>query len=201
MHFDFVDIGTCDFDTSLDLVKNNTQTKILLVEPLKYYLDKLPNLPNVIKDDVGISDYDGTVEFYYLPEDIISKYQFKMWTKGCSVIGHRHPSIEILLKDNNLPLDLIEKLQINVITFHTLCEKHDITSIGSLKIDTEGHEKFIIPSILEKIEKGFYIHKIKFEHPYLEKNTLENFLNNFMNNGFKITSHTKLDYILENENN
>ena len=49
-HFDFIDIGTSDFDYT---IPNNNQFGIY-VEPIKYYIDKIPNYPNTIKLQVAI---------------------------------------------------------------------------------------------------------------------------------------------------
>ena len=57
MKFDFVEIGTSDFDTNLD--KRKKGQKILLVEPVKYYLDKLPNGEGIFKNNCAISDKSG----------------------------------------------------------------------------------------------------------------------------------------------
>ncbi len=197
MHFDFVDIGTCDFDTCLDHISDLGSCTILLVEPLKHYLDKLPNHTNIVKENAGISNYNGEVDLYYLPENIIVKNDFGRWTKGCSSIGHKHPSIEILLQENNLPLDLIAVEKIKIITFSDLCEKHSIDSIGSLKIDTEGHEQYILPDVIAMIMKGFRIDKIKFEYPYLDKVLLDKFISELLNCNYRVVDQTRLDFILE----
>ena len=195
MHFDFVDIGTCDFDTSLNFLTEGKNYQILLVEPLEYYLDKLPNHPNVIKDNVAISDKEETSEVFYLPEETIIEYKFRFWTRGCSTIGERHPTIEHMLNELKLPLDLIKTKPVQVITFDSLCKKHNIESIGSLKIDTEGHEKFILPGVLQKIKEGLPITKIKFEHPYItDRLLLAEFVIEFEKLNYFFAEKTKMDY-------
>ena len=46
-HFNFVEIGTSDFDTEIQ--KAGDSDVGLSVEPLKKYLDRLPNKPNCVK--------------------------------------------------------------------------------------------------------------------------------------------------------
>jgi FkbM family methyltransferase len=196
MHYDFVDIGTCDFDTSLDYI--NDASVILLVEPLTYYLDKLPDLPNVVKDNVGVSDRAGVVKIYYLPEYIIEAYNLPHYLSGCSKVGTRHPTTDRVLQEHNLSLDLVQSLDIEVITIDMLYQRHQIDSIGSLKIDTEGHEEYILPSVLEKIKNGFQINQIKFENqqilgnwPYMVQLTYE-----FTCHGYRIQEQTEFDITL-----
>lgn len=199
MHYDFVDIGTCDFDTSIDNINKFNKLNILLVEPLTYYLDKLPNYPNVVKDNVGISDTSGTVKLYYLPESVIQAYNLPKYLAGCSKIGHRHPLTDNVLDKSNLSLELVESADIDIITFDMLCQKHNIGSIGSLKIDTEGHEEYILPNVLEKIKNGFQIDRIKFENQqslgnwkYLIQLTYE-----FTCHGYCVLEQTEFDITLE----
>ena len=68
--YDFIEIGTSNFET---LIQNATNEKGLSVEPLKYYLDCLPDKTNVKKINVAITDEPlcDTVDFYYIPENVI----------------------------------------------------------------------------------------------------------------------------------
>ena len=50
---DFIEIGSCDHDTLLDGASEDV--KGILIEPIKIYLDRLPNYPNVIKFDNQIN--------------------------------------------------------------------------------------------------------------------------------------------------
>ena len=53
-----------------------------------------------------------------------------------------------------------------MISFKTLCDRYNITSIGQLKIDTEGYEHMILPEVYEEITNGLNIQSIIFEyHP------------------------------------
>jgi FkbM family methyltransferase len=198
MHYKYVDIGTSDFDTCLDFVNSNNIENILLVEPIFYYLNKLPTYPNVIKDNVAISNTTGKLKVYFLPEDIISNYNFPQWLRGCNTINTRHPTVDRHLTDNNISLDLVESTDVDVITFDMLCQKHNIESIDSLKIDTEGHEEFILPDVLGKVKQGFLINNIKFENQsYLgNKPFLNNLRNEFIKNGYRLVEQTDQDVVL-----
>jgi FkbM family methyltransferase len=198
MHFNYVDIGTCDFETSLDFT-NDSNNVILLVEPLTYYLDRLPNIHNVIKDNVAISNKSGTAKIYYLPDEIISIHNLPIWLRGCSSVGVKHKSAEQELSKRNLSLDLIQHKNIDVITFSELCTKHNIESIDNLKIDTEGHEQYILPDVLAKVKQGFFINRIKFENQqYLGNQILLNIIRDeFIKLNYVLVEQTDCDVLLE----
>ena len=63
--YDFIEIGTSDFDTEIQ--KNDNKCGVS-IEPIKYYLDKLPNKENCIKLNMGISNYNGKCVVNYLSE-------------------------------------------------------------------------------------------------------------------------------------
>ena len=198
MHFNYVDIGTCDFETSLDFA-NDSNNVILLVEPLTYYLDRLPNVHNVIKDNVAISNKSGTAKIYYLPDEIILIHNLPIWLRGCSSVGVKHKSAEQELSKRNLNLDLIQHKDIDIITFSELCIKHNIESIDNLKIDTEGHEQYILPEVLEKVKQGFLINHIKFENQqHLGNQILLNIIRNeFVKLNYKLVEQTDCDVLLK----
>jgi FkbM family methyltransferase len=198
MHFNYVDIGTCDFETSLNFA-NDSNNVILLVEPLTYYLDRLPNIHNVIKDNVAISNKSGTAKIYYLPDEIISIHNLPTWLRGCSSVGVKHKSAEQELSKRNLSSDLIQHKDIDIITFSELCSKHNIESIDNLKIDTEGHEQYILPDVLAKVKQGFLIKHIKFENQqYLGNQILLNIIRDeFVKLNYKLVEQTDCDVLLE----
>jgi|688.fasta_scaffold212992_4 FkbM family methyltransferase len=198
MHFNYVDIGTCDFETSLDFA-NDSNNVILLVEPLTYYLDRLPNIHNVIKDNVAISNKSGTAKIYYLPDEIISIHNLPTWLRGCSSVGVKHKSAEQELSKRNLSSDLIQHKDIDIITFSELCSKHNIESIDNLKIDTEGHEQYILPDVLAKVKQGLLINHIKFENQqYLGNQILLNIIRDeFVKLNYKLVEQTDCDVLLE----
>ena len=199
MHYDFVDIGTSDFDTSIDKLDQSNLLNILLVEPLTHYLEALPNYPNVIKDNVGISNKHSNVKIFYLPEEVIRLHQLSWWLRGCSSIETKHPAVVTELNRKNLSLDLIKVKNIDVITFDMLCKKHSIDSIGYLKIDTEGHEQYILPDVFEKVKNGFVINNIKFENQeYLgNKKFLDYLRDQFIQIGYELVAQTDADIIIK----
>ena len=87
--YDFIEIGTSDFDTQIELSDENTVG--LTIEPLKFYLDKLPNKSNVKKLQVAISDSDSEIDIYYIPEERIHEYSLPWWVRGSNSVSKPHP--------------------------------------------------------------------------------------------------------------
>jgi FkbM family methyltransferase len=178
MKYDYVDIGSCDFDTAYDVAKSGD--RVLLVEPIKYYLDRIPDRENQVKANVAISSTTGQIPVYYVPDVSIHLFDLPSWTRGCNSVGQRHPTVDRLLEARGLNLNIVNKNIVEVISFKELCDRYDITEIGKLKIDTEGHEQYILPSVLEMIWEGMRIEEIKFENqealgnkPFLDELTIE----------------------------
>ena len=176
MFFDFIEIGTSDFDTLIQLVDNGSstygssiygsETRGLSIEPIKHYLDKLPNPKNCYKENVAISNKSGTVDIYYVPEETIKKHNLPQWVTGCSCVNNYHPSVVNYFNENNLDYkDYIIKDTVEVCDLHTILHKYNVSGIYLLKVDTEGHDPIILNHFLDNIGTNRHLlpHKIVFE--------------------------------------
>jgi hypothetical protein len=199
MRFDFVDIGTCDFNTSASEVLKDDRAKVLLIEPLKFYLDRLPVHDNILKSNVAIGNQRGVASVFYLEEQTILEYGLPDWLKGCSTLGRPHWLAIDNLNQKGLSHDLIKQQQINIVTFKDLCEVFDIQSIGKLTIDTEGHDHLILPDVYEKVISGFDIKTIIFEYqPYMgNTDQLDELSLKFEAVGYKKSWPTTMDVRLD----
>ena len=164
-HFDFIEIGTSDFDTLIE--NSNDEIVGLSIEPIGYYLDKLPNKKNVKKLQSAISDNDGVIEIYYIPEEKIIEHKLKWWVRGSNSIGGPHPfaSKELGIEFYN---SIVKIDKVPTLSWKTLVEQENIGSIDYLKIDTEGFDHVILKDYLQMCEKdpSLFAEKIKFErHP------------------------------------
>lgn len=146
MKYDFVEIGTCDFDT---LVQNSgNQAKGICIDILKSYLDKLPNLPGVIKLDCAISDSPGKDLFYYVESDDVISHNLPEWTKGCGRLGNPHPFLVQELERRDL-YNLLKVMQVEKIQISTILEKYLVSQLGILKLDLGGHDVAVLKSFLD----------------------------------------------------
>lgn len=165
MHYNFIEIGTANFDTILQTTQDNSVG--ISVEPIKHLLDQLPNRHNVIKLNIAISDRDGEIKIYYVKQEIIDKYKLPWWFIGSSSVGDIHPGISRVLKEMNIdPETVVNSMFIPTKRLGSLIKEYNITSLDMLKIDTEGHDTIILIDYLsECINKNFPLPKtIHFEH-------------------------------------
>jgi autotransporter strand-loop-strand O-heptosyltransferase len=145
-HYDFIEIGTSDFDTLIETSNDNTVG--ISIEPIKYYINRLPDKPNVIKVQSALSTTDGEVDVYYIEDSKIEVNNLPWWVRGSNSINNPHPfAIKELGEELYNSLVTIEKVP--TISWKTLIDTYGVESIGYLKIDTEGHDHIIFRDFLD----------------------------------------------------
>lgn len=163
VNYNFVEIGCSDFDT---LIQYSHDGEIgLSVEPIKCYLDALPNKPNTKKVQYAISDKNGSIIIFYVKPEDIKTYNLPWWLKGCNSVSAPHPQVVEKLLEQNLPLSIIQQEEVRVITYAMLAQIYEIETVDNLKIDTEGHDSVILESLIECCSAGLsaFPNKILFE--------------------------------------
>jgi hypothetical protein len=147
MNFDFVEIGTSNFDTLIQDADENTYG--ITIEPVKEYLECLPNPKNVIKLNCAVS-FDKSlndIDLYHIKQEIIKENKLKKFLRGCNCIGKYHPMhIKYDLQH------LVTITRIKQINLEYLITKYNVESINYLKIDTEGGDCEILKELAELIE-------------------------------------------------
>lgn len=90
---DFLEIGTSDFDTLIQVADDNTIG--ISVEPIKFYLDNLPSPKNVEKVNAAISITGSSedIPLFFIPPHIINEKGLPKWVRGCNCLGKMHPTI------------------------------------------------------------------------------------------------------------
>ena len=170
----FVEIGTSDFDTCEQLIINKWDG--IVIEPVKYYYDKLPKYSNIKYENIAISNQVGETNIHYLnPEKIINSSE--KWMRGISSIEGKNGPISF--KSNEFMLKNIIIQKTNTDTLQNICDKYNVKNIDFLKIDTEGHDIKVLESLnLKKV----YVKMIKIEHKHVDKEYLKKYLqlNNYL---------------------
>lgn len=146
MKYDFIEIGTSDFDTLIEQADDNTVG--LSIEPLKYYLDRLPDRKNVKKLNVAISNKDSYLDLYYIPEKEITKHNLPWWVRGSNSIGKPH-AFTIKEIGKELYDQIVQVLQVKCISMKSLILDNDVEAVDHLKIDTEGMDHIILEEFLD----------------------------------------------------
>lgn len=152
MHYNFIEIGTSDFDTEIQTCPDTAVG--LSVDPILYYLQRLPSKPHVLRVLGAISDSDGYTDVYFVPPDVIERHRFPDWVRGCNSIGAPHPTVSNMLKTAGAdPAAFIHKTKIPQFSMCTFLQMYNVSSCDYLKIDTEGHDVVILSNYIEAIQK------------------------------------------------
>ena len=165
MRYSFIEIGTSDFDTLIESCSDEQYG--LSIEPIKYYLDRLPNKPNVTKINAAVSHSAEDLSIYYISDDKIKEHNLPWWVRGSNSVNHPHP-FTIKEIGEKLYYELVTIDKVPTITWKMLLNEYDIEGIDYLKIDTEGYDHIILNDYLDLAKKYPQImaNKIKFEyHP------------------------------------
>jgi FkbM family methyltransferase len=195
MKYDFIEIGTSNFDTLIQEADANSVG--ISIEPIKNYLNQLPNKPNVKKLNVAVSlnDLEEQVKVYYIPERIVVERNLPLWLLGCNTVGSYHLQHHLLGV-----LDLVECETVASVPVGKVFEEHDVEDLGFLKIDTEGNDTKILhhlASYLEKSGENRYPRKIRFESNELTpKNQVFEVIGRYACLGYRLV-HSGYDTILE----
>lgn len=183
MKYDFIEIGTSDFRT---LIENPPPGKGISVEPLKYYLDKLPDNPNIIKSNFALTNFVGEIDIYWVTPENIKKYNLPHWVRGCNSIDKPHPTVKSLLKENHNNVVNVDKVK--CITWESFINLYKVEAIDYLKIDTEGHDGVILEEYLKicNLNPSLWAKEILFEYNVLsDSNFLDLLINKFTLEGYK----------------
>jgi FkbM family methyltransferase len=183
---DFIEIGTSDFDTMIEKVTNENGISI---DPIKYYLDRLPEKPNVKKMNVAVSNKNGTCNVYYISPDDIIKYNLPDWIRGCNSINTYHKTVVTECTHRSiLPENIIKCDKIDTKTLFTIINENNINGIYSLKIDTEGHDCIILKQFYNDIINNEQLpHEIIFESNVLSDiNDVNQIKNLFLGKGYDL---------------
>jgi FkbM family methyltransferase len=148
LDLDFLEIGTSDVDTLIE--KCTDDTIGISVEPIKYYLDKLPTKKNVKKINIAITgdQISNKIKIYYVPFDTIIKENLPLFFRGCNKVGDYHQ----LHIDFNIQ-HLVKIEEVDLINIGDFLIHNNIRKINHLKIDTEGYEINILKGLYNHISK------------------------------------------------
>jgi len=173
MHFDNIEIGTSDFRTLISEASGNG----ISVEPVPYYFNNLPDRPRWYKSNVAISDKCDIMEIHFCDPNFLHLYPD--WIRGCNSVGIVHPSLDTYCDKAHIVSTIVE-----CITMSMLQDRFNITSVGYLKIDTEGHDSVILNDMLDC---GFPLpNRILFESNSLMAESVYNALVRRLNSVYRI---------------
>jgi len=135
MKYDFIEIGTSNFDTLIQTASPDARG--ISIEPIQAYLDALPNPGGVtkLKNAISSTNTFATLEVYYVPEAVIQQHGLPDWLRGCNSVGTYHFQHEAL----NIK-HLVERDHVACVPIGYIFDRYHVTELDYLKIDTEGND-------------------------------------------------------------
>ena len=146
-HYNYIEIGTADFRTFTEWATPGMNG--IAVEPIKEYLDRIPNPAGITKINAAVSNIDGSLNIYYIPSQVIEQHGLPQWIRGCNSINVPHKTVVRFLTRKNIDLSIIQNREVPVISVATLLATHNVTSVHYFKVDTEGHDTVIVNALLD----------------------------------------------------
>ncbi len=197
---DFIEIGTADFNSE---IQKSDGRRGISVEPVKHFIESLPDVDCVVKVNAAISNYDGFINVYSISPKNIEKYNLPVWLRGCNSVNNYHPtSLRYVLEQRLDEREVFTVDRVPVMTFFTLVKKYNVHGCRYLKIDTEGHDMVVINSYLDCVAQGCgwfpLIPKVQFEVNCLSDNAaIESVLQRLTSVGYEVTYRDHDDIIVE----
>lgn len=178
MRYDFIEIGSCDFDTLLQKCRDDERG--ITIEPIRKYLDNLPNRENVKKvcaavvpvvtDDINVYFIDSD-DFDHGSDQYWPGKKFPVYLRGCNSVSKPHdyhvacpetlwvaqqygPDYATVMRTYNLlEAGHVKVEKCSCITFEELVKENNVSFVNLIKLDTEGQDCVLLNSILDFYEK------------------------------------------------
>jgi hypothetical protein len=162
MFLDYIEIGASDFDTEIQKIDDRVG---ITVEPVPYYIQRLPDKTGCTKVHAAISDTRGTSKVFYVPHDKIIEHNLPDWVRGCNSIDHYHPTVVNILESKGISIsDTIVCTDVARLPLVDLVRMHVDSGFYYLKVDTEGHDTVILKKYFETISDTTHLpHIVRFE--------------------------------------
>eukprot|EP00434_Breviolum_minutum_P030444 symbB.v1.2.026923.t1/scaffold2730.1/size72026/7 len=182
-HFNYLEIGTSDFDTLLERHLWRGDIYGISVEPLRSYFELLPGGTGSSKVllNVAISDHDGYENLYFVRPELVEAYMGSQnlcqqrelqqlgferclpgWMRGASSIKRLPEGVRQFLGE--AMNSVIAKVQVPCMTYETLVTVYGVGSLDILKIDTEGFDHEILRQVVELGKaRDFWPWQVQFE--------------------------------------
>ena len=186
MFYDFIEIGTSDFDTLIQSADQGTRG--LSIDALSIYLDRLPSPKNCQKVQAAISDREGEVAFYFVRPEHIAQYGLASWVRGCNSIGKPHPSVVAQLEGLGLePMEVMSVETVRMCRLMSIFDQYEVEGVYYLKVDTEGHDAVILHDFFDACDNHRLPHSLLFESNILsEREGVQRLIAKLINRGYDL---------------
>ena len=178
----FIEIGSCDYDTILHSKYFTDDGWGVIVEPVLKYFKNLPRYQNVIYLNCAVTANQDEILDFYAPVEHPSPH----WVKSVGSLHPNHPTLDYLGITEQTT-----KIQVNAISLETLYNHIPENKIHILKLDTEGTD-FEILSHWD-FEK-FQPKQIQFETKLMSNKQLIDIKHRLQLFGYCVCAGVKKDY-------
>merc|ERR1719362_2472961 len=131
---------------------------------MQSYLDQLPNLPRVAKLQAAVSERGGFQKMYHVPLGDIEHWEKVFATignwwahgvmrlsRGCSAL-RKHKVLQKVLA--SIGMKHVARLsKVRTCTMEDILERFNVSSIGVLALDCEGHDCAILRGLMRICDK------------------------------------------------
>jgi len=180
-HFDFIEIGTSNYHTFTQAVaehpdgkpnawkflpwdKHPLRLRGIAIDMKQSYLDQLPDLPRVVKFQAAVSECGGFQNMYHVPFGDIEHWENvfatigNWWAHGamrlscgCSAL-RKHKVLQKVLA--SIGMKHVARLsKVRTCTMEDILERFNVSSIGVLALDCEGHDCAILRGLMRICDK------------------------------------------------
>lgn len=190
MRLDFVEIGTSDFDSLAQQCTDAAQG--MSVEPVRYYLDRLPSRPGLLKICAAVGSPRGDTQVFYVPDHVIQQHALPDWMRGCNSVGDYHWQHRALALQHLVRRDTVPRLPLGEIL-----RQHDVTELDFLKLDTEGQDSHILLEFWPWAQQHLLPGRIQFESNELTPQDMINRVIDVYSARYHVAHHDQHDTVLE----
>ena len=124
-------------------VLDNPDWSGLMIEPVKYYYDKLRtkfDRDNIILENIAIDSRSGIKDIYTIDPRLVEQGLVPEWADGISTFNPDQTAMKSLR-------DYSYQEKVTCSTMEDVVTKHNIKNIDILHIDTEGHDYIVFEQI------------------------------------------------------
>jgi FkbM family methyltransferase len=161
----------------------------VLVEPVPDIFDRLRenygDVPRLAFENAAIAERTGSREFYYVPASEDDELPF--WYDA---LGSFLKETLIRGSASVIPdiANRVQSMEVRCMTFDMLCERHGVTHVDLVQIDTEGYDYEVIKMInLDRLQPKV----IMFEHKLLDPIDRNECLDYLQAHGYDVIGNTE----------
>lgn len=173
-HYDYIEIGTADFDT-LAQALHYTNAEGISVEPVGEHLERLPDSPLRKKVQAAVTGEDGWADLFVVKQKYMEPhcsndtlpglgvpYCLPWWFRATASMYE--PSSLVFTHYGDLAHQAQTAVSVRTITYRTLLSQHKVSSVQMLKVDTEGLDMAIMQQVIDVgMETGLWPERVQFE--------------------------------------